>query len=396
MPTGDELKKLRKREQRALERLQEAQKAQARALERFQRAEARLQKRSARLQRVEGRLVLLRQQLEQIPAQREPQSSEAQPLPYTPPDTNSYRVGAGLAPALEIQADIPHAGGPSTSPDKPALREDAEQLVNEARAVAEAAEENARLAAERASEIAARLDQVGSARHFAQELSELQAEAEQASLIAEEAARAADEADSLVADAEQLLDEIAEIPQQAEPFATPEEIVSIEEEEELTAALTAGTIAHITAERAAKAEVIAEISSKQTREAHRHAQDAEQALVEVRAAISSGALSGEEAQEALWRAEHAVTRAQAFLADAEANEEQAVKAAMNAEADAEVAEGMAFAAVDHIALQAAPSELQNSSEASTLSTPLPEQTPENNDEEDITTKISVMRPQEQS
>src|SRR6202165_3244068 len=102
MPTGDELKKLRKREQRALERLQEARKAQARALERFQRAEARLQKRSARLQRVEGRLVLLHQQLEQIPAQGEPQSSEAQPPPHTPPDTNPSRVRAGLAPALGI------------------------------------------------------------------------------------------------------------------------------------------------------------------------------------------------------------------------------------------------------------------------------------------------------
>ena len=40
LPGGDELKKLRKREQRILERLQEARKAQARALERFQRAQA--------------------------------------------------------------------------------------------------------------------------------------------------------------------------------------------------------------------------------------------------------------------------------------------------------------------------------------------------------------------
>src|ERR1700680_3372717 len=107
MLADDELKKLRKREQRALERLQEARKAQAKALERFQRAEARLQKRSARLQRVEGRLTLLRQQLEQIPGQDEPQSSETPPLPQTPPDTNPYRVGAGLAPALEIEGLAP-------------------------------------------------------------------------------------------------------------------------------------------------------------------------------------------------------------------------------------------------------------------------------------------------
>ncbi|HLQ11390.1 MAG TPA: hypothetical protein VK134_07295, partial [Ktedonobacteraceae bacterium] len=108
----------------------------------------------------------------------------------------------------------------------------------------------------------------------------------------------------------------------------------------------------------------------------------EQALAELRAAIRSGVLSGEEAQEALWRAEQAVTRAQAFLADAEANEEQAVNAAMNAEADAEVAEGMAFAAADHVALLAAAGEQEH--------------TPENDDEEDITTKIPIMRPQEQA
>ena len=349
MPSDDELKKLRKREQRALERLQEARKAQARALERFQRAEARLQKRSARL-------VLLRQQLEQIPAQPGRENSEAPPLSHTPSDPDSSRVGVGLAPALEtdishtpsdpdssrvgaglapaLETDISHTPS-NPAPSRvgvglapalviPPLGEDTEQLVNDARAAAEAAEENARLAAERASEI-----------------------------------------------------------------------VGIEEEEELTAALTAGTIAHITAERAAKAEVIAEISSKQTREAHRHAQEAEQTLVEVRAAIRSGALSGEEAQEALWRAELAVTRAQAFLADAEANEEQAVKAAMNAEADAEVAEGMAFAAVDRVALLLAADEPQDNSEASTYSAPVQQQTPENDDEADITTKISVMRSQEQ-
>src|SRR5712691_145119 len=113
--TDDELKKLRKREQRALERLQEARKAQARALERFQRAEGRLQKRSARLQRVEGRLVLLRQQLEQIPVQEGRENSEAPPLSQTQPDIDPYRVRAGLAPALVIQTDIHLAAGPSTS-----------------------------------------------------------------------------------------------------------------------------------------------------------------------------------------------------------------------------------------------------------------------------------------
>jgi chromosome segregation ATPase len=332
MPTDDELKKLRKREQRILERLQEARKAQANALERFQRAETRLQKRSDRLQRIEGRLTLLRQQRKQMSGQGEAHSDEGQPLPRMQPDTDPSRVGAGLVPALEVDG--------VDAVDNPASREDAEQPVNEARAAAEATEENVRLAAERASVLAESL-------------------------------------------------------QQAESPVIPQEIASIEEEEELTAAVTAETIAHITAERAAKAEVIAEISSKQTHEARRYVEDAEQALAEVRAAISSGVLSGEEAQEALWRAEHAVTRAQAFLADAEANEEQAVKAAMNAEADAEVAEGMAFAAVDHVTLLVTAEEPQDNGVTPVSSTPAQEQAPENNDDGDITTKISVIHPQEQ-
>ncbi|HEY6543132.1 MAG TPA: hypothetical protein VIZ18_19475, partial [Ktedonobacteraceae bacterium] len=85
MPGGDELKKLRKREQRVLERLQEARKAQAKALERFQRAEARLQKRSDRLQRIEGRLTLLRQQREQQSGQEVAQRDAGQPLPQEQP-----------------------------------------------------------------------------------------------------------------------------------------------------------------------------------------------------------------------------------------------------------------------------------------------------------------------
>ena len=45
-------------------------------------------------------------------------------------------------------------------------------------------------------------------------------------------------------------------------------------------------------------------------------------------------------------AEREVTKTQAALADAEAAEEQALTVAMNAEAEAEVAEGMAYAADD--------------------------------------------------
>ncbi len=342
-PGSDELKKLRKHEQRVLERLQEARKAQAKALERFQRAEARLQKRRDRLQRIEGRLTLLHQQREQLAGQEDTRSNEGQPSPLTQSVPNQESVAVDVAPNAAGETETSGAEEPSPSTEIAVPLEDTEQSepVSETRAVAEATEENVRQAAERASELAGN--------------------------------------------------------QQPEELpAPPPPIISIEEEEELTEAVTAETIAHITAERAAKAEVIAEISSKQTREARRYVQEAEQALADVRAAISSGVLSGEEAQEALWRAEHAVTRAQAFLADAEANEEQAVRAAMNAEADAVVAEGMAFAGADHVTLLAEADEPQDNSEASASPSSAQKQVPASNGDEDITTKISVMRPREQA
>lgn len=313
----------------ANDELKKLRKREQRALERLQEAQKAQSRALERFQRAEARLQKRSARVQRVEGclallrqqlEQVPGREQPPPIAYTQHNTDLYRGGAGgSAPAL----------------------------VNHARAAAEAAEENARLAAERASEIAA---------------------------------RAADEAELLAADAEQLLDEVVETSQESP--ATPEEIASIEEDEELISALTAETIAHITAERAAKAEVIAEISSKQTLEARRQAQEAEQSLAELRAAVRAGVLNGEEAQEALWRAEHAVTRAQAFLADAEANEEQAVNAAMNAEADAEVAEGMAFAAVDHVTLLATANEQERAPE-------------DDDDAEDITTKISIVRVQEQ-
>ena len=344
-PGGNELKKLRKQEQRILERLQEARKAQSRALERFQRAEARLQKRNDRLQHIEGSLTLLRLQRQQQSEQATAPGDEGQPVSEAQPAPTQDAVEAATAPDVSSDTEASDTGEASTPAENAAPHEDdAEQPepASEARAAAEATEENVRLAAERASELA---------------------ESQQ---------------------------------QQEESPATPPEIITIEEEEELAEAVTAETIAHITAERAAKAEVIAEISSKQTREARRYVQEAEQALANVRAAIHGGALSGEEAQEALWRSEHAVTRAQAFLADAEANEEQAVKAAMNAEADAVVAEGMAFATVDHVTLLADADEPQDNGETPESSLPAQKQAPATNGDENITTKISVIRPQEQA
>ncbi len=154
------------------------------------------------------------------------------------------------------------------------------------------------------------------------------------------------------------------------------EVAEIEAEEEIVEAITAVTIAEITAERAAAAEALAQASSAHTREARRQAQLAEEALGEIRVAIRNDLLTGEEAEHALQQAEREVTKAQASLADAEAAEEQALNAAMNAEAEAEVAEGMAYAAVDR-------------------SGPLLDETQEAVDNEsDITQKIPHMQTQE--
>lgn len=119
-------KKLQKREQRILVRLQGAQKAQARALERFHRDEARLQKRISSVLRIEGRLTLVRHQLDELNAS-----------PAIPP----------------VESEIP-AWAQSTSPsDETASITEPTDLATEARAAAEAAEENTRLATARAAAI---------------------------------------------------------------------------------------------------------------------------------------------------------------------------------------------------------------------------------------------------
>jgi hypothetical protein len=264
-------KKLQKREQRILGRLQEAQKAQARALERFHRDEARLQKRISSVQRIEGRLTLVRQQLDEL---------------NTSPDAPLVETGIPAWAQSNVPSD---ETGSITEPT---------DLATEARAAAEAAEENTRLATARAAAIS-------------------------------ETARK---------------ETVAGTP--PSPPEEPHGVAEIEAEEEIVEAISAVTIAEITAERAAAAEALAQASSAHTREARRRAQLAEQSLGEIRVAIRNGLLSGEEAEHALQAAEREVTRAQASLADAEAAEEHALNEAMNAEAEAEVAEGMAYAAVD--------------------------------------------------
>ncbi|HEX9132297.1 MAG TPA: hypothetical protein VF844_08385 [Ktedonobacteraceae bacterium] len=264
-------KKLQKREQRILGRLQEAQKAQARALERFHRDEARLQKRISSVQRIEGRLTLVRQQLDEL---------------NTSPTVPTVETG------------IPAWAQSNAPSDKAESITEPTDLATEARAAAEAAEQNTRLATARAAEIS-------------------------------ETAR---------------IEAVENTP--LSPLEEAAGVAEIEAEEEIVEAISAVTIAEITAERAAAAEALAQASSAHTREARRRAQLAEQALGEIRVAIRSGLLTGEEAEHALQEAEREVTHAQAYLADAEAAEEQALTAAMNAEAEAEVAEGMAYAAVN--------------------------------------------------
>ena len=285
---SDPRKKLQKREQRILERLQEARDAQVKALERFHRAEARLQKRMDRVQRFEGRLAFTRQQLDEL---------------NTPPSVRA----AFIAPS---------------SPGKTENVKEAPDWVKEARAAAGAAEENARQAVARVIEATSRSEQTGLGRHLEQELRQVEAEADRANAMAQETS------DDL-------------------PQSSLEEVAEIAMEEEIIEAITAKTIAEVAAERAAEAEAFAEASSVYTREARQRAQQAEQTLEEVRVAISNSLLTGEEAKNALQNAEREVTRAQASLADAEAAQEQALTVAMNAEAEAEVVEGMAFAAANH-------------------------------------------------
>ena len=122
------------------------------------------------------------------------------------------------------------------------------------------------------------------------------------------------------------------------------QVEEIEQEEEELETVAAMIIADAAGIAAAQAEAEAEASSARTREARAFALKADQALENVRAAIQKQKLNGEGAEVALRAAEREVTHAHAVLADDEAAEERALKAAMNADAEAEVAEGMAFAA----------------------------------------------------
>lgn len=135
----------------------------------------------------------------------------------------------------------------------------------------------------------------------------------------------------------------------SQAVARAEEEEMMQEEDESGQATSSETFAHFTAERAAKARAIAEMSSAATREARLRVVQAETRLGQVRLSIRSGALQDEEAELALLLAERDVTYAQAALADAESAEEQDLQAAGEAELAAEIVEdveGGDFAAAD--------------------------------------------------
>ncbi len=122
------------------------------------------------------------------------------------------------------------------------------------------------------------------------------------------------------------------------------DIADIAEEEELLETVTSMIIADAAAEAAAEAEARAEACSVRAREARERARLAKQQVARVRAEIRDGTLTGEEAAHTLQQAQQEANRAHTIQIEAEAAEERALKAAINTEAEAEVTEGMSFAA----------------------------------------------------
>ncbi len=392
-------KKLRKREKRLLDRLEEAHIAQRNAAERFQRAEARLLKRLARTQRLEARLATLRQQLESFASSAVTDTALKMAMSSQPTDNI-------MKERLPEEATVPED------------ENDIAGKARAARAVAVATEQEARFAVERALRVAIRLEYMATGRHLSGELLNLEAEAAKASVAALDAEIAAQEAERLASSApiavtlplnpasgneiedtppqtitqnlndnETLINEstpdssahetptndnetpIEETPSDANDnemlieetsldesetnihtgLPTPmehERVEEIEEDEEMVEMVAAMMIADVAAANAAKAESFAEEASARTAEARRSTQEAGAVLERIRAAIRSGTSSGDAAEAILFDAERDATHAHAVLADAEAAEERARRAAMEAEAEAEVAEGMAFATGD--------------------------------------------------
>lgn len=256
-------------------------------------------------------------------------------LPFQPAQfTQSAPVAeAQHATLTSVQAEA--STMQATQVDEPAqsLVEEAQPVgeqheVNayDARAVAEATEQNTRLAASRALAIEERT----------QEIDAIDASEGQTAQDQERSANSTDSTRSASSEHNLVSPELSS-------SAKAMSISQLDEEEEDVEMLASTIVADAAAAAAAEAEAAAEASSARTREARRLAEDADLMLHQVRMAIERGVLRGEDAEAALHFTEREAARAHATLIDAEAAEAEAVRAAMNAEAEAEVAEGMSFA-----------------------------------------------------
>ncbi len=109
-------RKLRKREQRLLERLQESQQKEARALERLRRAGARLERRRARLERTNNYLILIHQQIADLEiADRQPEQVDSVVL-AVPVTSEPASMNGSEANAASVQAAPELAPGSDTAP----------------------------------------------------------------------------------------------------------------------------------------------------------------------------------------------------------------------------------------------------------------------------------------
>lgn len=370
-------RKLEKREQRLRERLQETLSAQERALERVHKAEARLEKRQARIQRLEERLALLRgrPQHDQAKIEASTDTTDSQPLVVAEAAGEQGEEYSAVSTVVTLTVEGPE---PQDQAEPDALG-----IAHEARAAAFAAEEAARIAVERVQSATNQVEQAGSARHLLSEMEQLRSEADTAQSHATEAKQAAVSAeeeagiespaqetggsepfDVLVEDEWTFIDDDSEDERSVmarglrgaylssnqeleEPIAT----VASHHEDEVVEAVAAMIVADAAAAAAAEAEALAEASRAYTRETALEVWSAEQEVTRIRAALQTGTLGGESATTALEAAEKAVAYAQAQFMEAQAREEQAVKAAREAEEQARLAEGLAFASNEYVPLQ---------------------------------------------
>src|SRR6266446_2640489 len=120
---SDLARKLRKREHRLLERLQEAQHKEARALERLRRAGARLERRRARLEHINNYLIFIHQQIADLEiADRQPEQVDsvvrAVPVTSAPVSMNGSEANAAsIQAAPELVPGSDTAPGASATPE---------------------------------------------------------------------------------------------------------------------------------------------------------------------------------------------------------------------------------------------------------------------------------------